>query len=970
MTGTIRDIMKDSMAASYDPSSQYRASLRTLLSVTEGRLDNISAANPVIYAIENQAALIAGFIETLRSETGRLLQVHALEPKELYSHMSDVHFTNIFNLPASTTLTLVLEKKEILAAMVPIEDTMAKKVTIPRNSYFTVGNLTFGIHYPIDIIQQFHGGLRVVYDTSSPTPFQSLTSNTLNYRTVSRDGIEYLSIDIDVFQFAITSKTPSVTKSTSFDFKVDFSDLYYGCRIYRTLPDGTQAEISVTYSDEVYDPLKPTATVRVFDNHVIVKIPQIYITDEKILGELRIDVYSTTGPMNAMFDAYPVGSIGHRFRDLDKRAKLVYTAPIQRLGTCMVLAEKIVTGGALAMTFQELRNAVIADGLGDPVVPISQAQIQNYLSRRGYDIIKQVDTVTDRLFLATKDMPEPTNISLLTAASGSIETLNASFDELITSSYVINNGATVTLKPQAIFRLVGGLLRIVPDAELKIIRDMRRDLMATFVTEGGFLYSPYHYVLDKSNDRFRVTPYYLDAPAVTSQTFANDSEATLLQVGTNGPQLTKTDTGYKLTVLTRSSDAYKALQNSDLYAVLGFTPPGEDDTCWITGKLLGQDPKSKERIFEFDLGSRFSMDEEDRIDFRNFKMYDTSAKTLYADLDQEFTLIYGTKSQVGYLWKPGTIDAKLPRYLVPHECVGITEEVLTLHFGDALSKLWAQSRSVASAIEYETHAVDVLMRYKADVYKKDPATGGEFFLVGGVPKRIRLFKEGDPILDKNDKTQIQFPKGSVKTDPTTGLPIPKKQRYLKHRFDLFLIEGVYAFSNDEIAIAYRNMVAQAVARWVVEDLNQITSVTMDNTKVYFYPKTVFGTVDVMVTDGVIRQMNAAQRFDVTLTVPQNVMRNDELKSKLRQKTVEQISAYLKNRRMANSDIVDLLRMAGGEDVIDAQVSLFGELADVPAMMMVDEVHRCGIRKRLVARDDELLVVEEDINVVFSTITKK
>lgn len=970
MTGTIRELMADSMAASYDPSSQYRASLRTLVSVLNGQLSDISPANPVVYALENQAALIAGFTENMRAETSRLLQVHALTPEDLYPHMSDIHFTNIFNIPSSTTFTLVLLKKEILAAMLPISGSMSKKVTIPRNTYFTISDYVFGIHYPIDIIEQLHGGLRVSYDTNETTALHSLTSNMLTFRTLVRDSIEYLAIDIPVFQFSITSKTPAVTKGTSFNFNVAIEDKYYACRIYRTRTDGVQEEIPITYSEKVYDPLKPSAVVKLFDKTVNITIPQIYINTEMILGELRIDVYTTKGPLETSFDAYPIGSIGYRFRDLNKRAETLYSAPMGRLSTCTLLAEKPVTGGALAMTFQELRDAVIADALGDPNLPVSPAQVQNYLSRRGYAIIKNVDTVTDREFLATKDMPEPTNMSLLTAANGSIETMNASFKDLIGNSAVIDNDTSITITPEAIYRLDAGLLRMVSDSELTSIRQMRRDLLAQYITEGSFLYSPYHYVLDKANNQFRLAPYYLDNPSIKSQTFMADNEATLLQVNTNGKELVKTSTGYKLRVSTSSSDSYKALNDSNLYALLGFTSPSEDDMCWVLGTLLGTDPKTKERIFEFNLDSRFSMDATDRIDFRNFKMYDTTDKVIYSALEQDFTIIYGTDSQMGYLWEPKTIDAKLPRYLVPFECVGINEEVLTLHFGNALTNLWARARSIASSIEYETYATDIVYRYEKDEYQKDPVTGGELFMVEGVPQRILLHAAGDPILTPDGQQQIQYPAGTIKKDPVTGESIVKNIRYLKHRFELFLIEGVYAFSNDQIAIDYRNAVAKTVASWVTDDLHAIQKVTMDKTKVYFYPKTVFGTIDVMVIDGIVRQMDAAQRFDVNLTVPQTVERNDELKDKLKNKTIAVISLYLQNQRLANSDIVELLKEVYGDDVIDVQVSLFGQNYDIPAMELVNEVHRCGIRKRLVARDDELLVVEEDINVNFTTITKK
>uniref|UniRef100_A0AAU7PEY3 Virion structural protein n=1 Tax=Burkholderia phage vB_BgluM-SURPRISE13 TaxID=3159457 RepID=A0AAU7PEY3_9VIRU len=970
--GTIRDFMDDALAASYDPSGQFRAAMRTVTSIMNGEIDDISPANPVVLSLEVQAALIAAFTENMQSETRRLLQVAALTPEDLYPHMADVHFTNIFNLPASTTFTLILDKKEILNAMVPVPGTMSSKVTIPRDSYFTISDYVFGIHYPIDIIQMVHGGIRVSYDTSELTKLQALSTNILKTREVQRDGVTYLAIDIEVFQFNITSKTPTVTQGTTFSYNVAITDLYYATRVYITNADGSISEIPVTYSTKIYDPLNPCAVVQLLDGVVNVSIPQIYINNQQVLGQLRIDVYTTKGPLQTDFSSYSIGSIGYRFRDLDKTADTTYTAPMQQLDTCTILGEQPVSGGALGMSFDELRAAVIADAIGDPTLPITPAQIQNFITRLGYDVIKNTDIVTDRVFLGTKNMPDPTDPTLLTAANASIETMNAAFTDLIGNSAVIDNTAdsnSITLKPSAIYQLVDGMLQLVDDSVLASINAMRSDLKATYVTNGNFLYSPYYYVLDKSNNQFRLAPYYLDNPTVESQTFVDDNEGTLLQVNTNGYTLVKTDTGYKLQLTVKSNDDYKALQDTDVQCLLGFTSPTEEDPCWLMGTLFGTDPTSKERIWEFDLTSQFAMDVNDRIDFRNFKMYDTTNKTIYSDLLQDFTVIYATQSQMGNLFVPGLIDALLPRYLTGMNSKAICQETLSLQFGQALSNLWARARSVASTIEYETYPTDQILRYPDDVYKVDPATNSQIFMVDGKPTRILLHAKGDPQLDADGNQQIQYPAGSIVYDYTQTPPAPivKNVRYLKHRFELFLIEGVYAFSNDDIAIAYRNTVAQTVASWVTTDMVAVQKASMDKTNVYFYPKTIFGTIEVTVADGIIQQISAGQRFDVALTVSKEVYQNDVLRAQLETQTTTTIATYLKNQTLANSDIVENLRIAYGDDVMDAQVSLFGDSANIPVMQLVNPVHCCGIRKRLVSRDDDKLVVEEDINVTFSMI---
>lgn len=966
MAGNIRELMNDAIAASYDPSATYRASMRTLQAVMNGEIDNISPLNPFVAAIENQAALTAAFVEMVKADTRRLLQVNALTVEDLYPHMADIHFTSIFNLPSSTVFNLVLNKNEIINRMVPIPGTLSKKLVIPRNSFFPIADYVFGLHYPVEIIQQGHGALRVVYDTDETSPLQSLSSNIVPFRTAERDGVEYLVIDLLVHQFNITSSTPTVTPATTFKKNIPITDGYYATRVYRTAADGTNSEIKVSYSDDIYDPLTPTAVVKLTDGNVSVTIPQIYINSGLVMGELRIDVYTTKGPLETNFSNYPLGSIGYRFRDLNKRASTTYSAPLQKLGTCTFLSEGNVSGGAPAMTFLQLREVVIADAIGDPSLPITPAQIKNYLNRRGYDIVKNTDIVTDRVFLATRDMPAANSPSLLTSANASIETMTASFIDLVGNSAVIDNGTSITISPKARYRLEDGILNMVTDSELTTILGMRSDLLAAHVSTGNYLYSPYYYVLDKENDQFRLAAYYLDNPGIENQTFIDDNESTQLSVNTNGYSLKKSDTGFVMQVRTQSSDEYKELNDAAVQCLLGFVSPTENDTCWIVGTQVSKGD-DKERVFEFVLDSRFSMNASDRIDFRNFKMYDMSQKTIYAGMDQDFKLIYTTTAQMSEEFEAGLIDGKLPRWLIPTAAVGITEEKFAFNFGEALSNLWARARSIASSTVYETYPIDMILRYKEDVFKIDPVTGSDIWFVDGNPQRILLHSAGDPILVDN-KEVVQYPKGSVVLDPITGEPIVKGARFLKHRFELFLIEGVYAFSNDQIAIDYRNQVAQTVSDWVTKDLAGIQKATMDKSNVYLYPKTVFGSIEVIVTDGIVQQIPAAQSFEVALYVPVTVMTNDELKQQLKKQTVATISDYMRNRTMSHSELVEELRIVYGDDVIDVQISMFGPAKNIPVMQLVNEIHRCGIRKRLVSRDDERLVVEEAVTVTYQTIS--
>jgi hypothetical protein len=170
-----------------------------------------------------------------------------------------------------------------------------------------------------------------------------------------------------------------------------------------------------------------------------------------------------------------------------------------------------------------------------------------------------------------------------------------------------------------------------------------------------------------------------------------------------------------------------------------------------------------------------------------------------------------------------------------------------------------------------------------------------------------------------------------------------------------------------VALDYIKILTETVAYWVVEEIGRINQVTLDNTRVYFYPKTIFGSIDVIVTDGLKRTIDAGQRFDVYLHVPAEVLADTTLLAQLRRQTVLGISGYLDRDLLSNSEMTETLREAYGSDVQDAQVSKFGPTQDIAIMQLVNPVRRCGVRKRLVSRDDERIVVEEDITVAYNTL---
>jgi hypothetical protein len=139
---------------------------------------------------------------------------------------------------------------------------------------------------------------------------------------------------------------------------------------------------------------------------------------------------------------------------------------------------------------------------------------------------------------------------------------------------------------------------------------------------------------------------------------------------------------------------------------------------------------------------------------------------------------------------------------------------------------------------------------------------------------------------------------------------------------------------------------------------------LEQTKLYYYPKTTLGSIDVMILDGVTTTISAGQALVATLYVGKNVYANEDLRAQLTSSTVRVISEHLKRSTVALSAMTAELRASYGEDVIDVHVEGLGGSQNLNTLTVLNEGDRCSIRKRLVAQADDTLYLVEDVTVNF------
>lgn len=950
-----------------NPSAMVRIALQKLDDAMDGTLDVVDPTNPFIFLLESAATMTSAAMVQNEANTRKQYPSMALTYDDLYHHMSDTDYQNRFATPARvSSISVMLAKDELYARVVPTGVGDISQLTIPRNTQFSVAGANYTMQYPIDVKVMAHGGLQIVYDTSEISPLQTLDTNIVDWAVENYGGIDFVRIDIPVSQFTITPNYGKLNYSQNFSRSYTFTDQFYYARVFSANADGSWTEIRTTHTDQVFDPTVPTAVLQVQDGLLGVTVPQIYLTNQSIGTELRIDIYTTKGPLDVILSNYASNNFLVKWIDLNgDPTTSKYLAPLTNFNTMVVFSDAVVSGGTNGLTFDQLREQVMVNAMGAPSLPITNVQTTSRLQALGYDAVVDVDNITNRQFLATRALPPPADGSTIAGAAVSIETLQASMTDLVTYSTVRDNGNRITLLPQTLYQNLNGVVSVVPDAVVSNLLAMAIDARSRIVNQANYMYSPFHYVLDMNNSTFDLRAYFLDNPSVDVKTFVEENDTTGLEVGTDAYVITRTATGYLLTLTVKSSDAWKALDDSAVYAQLSFIPEGEKDRAYQNGTLVAK-TQAGERVYQFVLDTNYDVDANDNLVLTSFQMYTDPTRPHATPLLSAFDVMYiatGISATVGL--QSSQIDLDMGKNLLPADAVGVSREQLKLHLGDSLEGLWTASRSVASSQDYQRYTADVPNVYPADVIERDATTGLPIVNTdssGNVSFQY-LHHAGDPVLDSNGNPTYKFRAGDVMTD-ASGQPIVISSRTMQRQVDLFMMDGVYWFASESQALSYKTALPVQVAGWVSQDIAAVSQFLLEQTKLYFFPKETLGQVNAVVLEGKQTSLAAQQSFQVTYYLSGTAYRDADLRTSLTSAAVSTINNVLQNATVTMKDITDGLNALVSSDVIAFAVTGLGGATPYDAITLVDDSQRLSIRKICVAEADGTIGVKDDVSITF------
>ena len=183
--------------------------------------------------------------------------------------------------------------------------------------------------------------------------------------------------------------------------------------------------------------------------------------------------------------------------------------------------------------------------------------------------------------------------------------------------------------------------------------------------------------------------------------------------------------------------------------------------------------------------------------------------------------------------------------------------------------------------------------------------------------------------------------------------------------DIFMVDGIYYFSTDEVDIDYRALVSEVVRDNVMNDLNEISKRLLENTRLYYYPQRTMSRSTVIIDEGKEIEIPMRASFKVTYYMPDETYNDLQLRDVIINKTKEIINENLKEPEVSISDLTRQLQIMGGKDIISLHLENFKEEGvEFTVYTNKDPDTRRSVKRIVQARPDGSVKVVEDIQIIF------
>lgn len=814
----------------YDPSIVQKTILDMLSNNISKDTVVSDPTNPFVLLLEASAMMASASVIESNNVIRKKYPSLADKSTDIYHHLTDDMMNQIYGYPAETTLDMHISKIDLFNMGYRPDGANYKQTTIPAGSVVKVDDVDLTILNDI-IIRLYDNDEVYVEQQQNPT-------NSFAYNDVgsinstlyhSSEGTPWILFRIKVKQVSVHSINKLIIKSDSFKQVVTIPDIFCYAKVsYKNeYTGGSYASIPTALNDEYIDPTTPTAYINVYNKDIVVKIPDVYILEERVSGNVQIDIYSTKGEVNLPLDRFKTTDFSITLNNTGKNKS---SASIKNI-TIMVNSYSKLEGGKNSKTLDELKEMVINNSGITNSLPITIKQLEGYLDVNGYKLVNNLDVLTKREFIALRSLKNIESDNIFFKADIFFNSVEIDLTRLINHDRVVTSedGKYLIIKSNTIFKEENGKVVILPISDVMWLERMlanSRIQLFNHLEENKYFFNPYYYIIRNEGNYNYVNVYDLDKPVVSNARIAMKNLNQDIRVNINKYAILKNDKGYSLYLTLAPNSEFEELDPTSIRLQMKIPLFNTESYAYIDAEY-----DSIRQAYVFNIETDMVIDADERLTLTNGVSPDLPTKKFSLTED---VIIYTMSSDTTVEDDTKFLNNEIYNITGVNYTI-FTKEILTLEFGCKLEHIYTNLYNIYTDKKYKTYEEDIPERYKENVYRLNengsPFTCNKDEYNHNIAYDI-VHRKNDIVLDENGEQVLKHKKGEVILDEK-GQPILDQKSGMVRYLEILLLEFELLVSDSVEYMNYKEEVLISLKSYIRDDMDSINQKLLENSKVYY-----------------------------------------------------------------------------------------------------------------------------------------
>ena len=470
----------------FDPNLIQIYSLNKLKEALDDKpIDITDPNNPFMFLLEQSSAMTAASMMELKESLRGIYPTLATNKKELFNHINATEINDILASPSIGNFNIFLNKDDIKRYIPKIKNYY--ELLIPKYSYITIQNTKFTLLNDI-VVRLYENDTIFAKQLYNELSIAYLDNEIVDVEFVKdRHGIEWISLNLDIKQLERNFYKDNLLVSQAYKKTLAHDDMLYFTRLHSLNPKiNKEIELDVVFSNFIYNPHKTTAILRPLEEEFEIEIPSIYVLNHMLSSYLKIEYFTTKGPLNLHLSNFQTEDFIFTVADDENNDKR--SLHVKDIRT-FVNSNSSTYGGKKEKTFEELKELIINYATGDNNLPITYAEIEEIIKRKKFIFRYIADTILTREILLSKKIgllnyPLYTNIDLFEI------TTSLDLDKTNIKKLRHKRGQYFIIEPYQIFEYSNGFIKPISDLEAEKLKTLPYENPLKY-NEKKYFFNPY-----------------------------------------------------------------------------------------------------------------------------------------------------------------------------------------------------------------------------------------------------------------------------------------------------------------------------------------------------------------------------------------------------------------------------------------------------------------------------------------------